>query len=190
MLEGEGIPQLAARVRDVFGGADKQRSITIARTEVLRSSNFARWQGMAQSGLVQRRQWLTAGDSRVRREPRDSADHVVMNRQERGIDQPFTVPSGSHVGRTAMHPGDFGVAALDIQCRCVTIPIVPAGRGVPSAFTKDATDAERKAVVDDFTRRLDRWEPRVQTALRAAFGSQQSRMLDILRSFGAREVVT
>lgn len=178
----EGIPELSARVRGVFSSASKHRATTIARTEVLRAGNFGRWEGMRQSGLVAMRRWITAGDARVRRPPRDDADHVVMNNRTAPIDRPFVMPAGApFAGRTAMFPGGWGIAALDVNCRCVTIPVMPAGRDVRNVFTADATDDEVKAIGDALGRLLDRWESKLEDAVRVAFGEQRRRMLAILR---------
>lgn len=168
---GEDIPSLAARVRAVFDDADKARSTNIARTEVLRAGNFGRWQGMAQSGLVQNRRWLATGDNRTR----DA--HAAMNGQQRRIDQPFTAPSGA----TAMHPGGFNVASLDCQCRCVTLPVI---QGVS---LRDADQDERdRAIFRAFDRRCARWEESYASALRRGFARQRGEVLQALAAFAPR----
>jgi len=187
VAHGEGAKKLAKRVRTVFSVADETRSMRIARTEALRSANFGRQQAMSQTGLVANKQWLTANDTRVRFEPRENADHRILNRQTVQLERPFVVPSGRHIGRTAMHPLDFGVKSLDIQCRCVSIPIVAEVRGgMSSAFSKDATDVELKAVLDEFESRADRWIDILRTALRLGFSEQQTRMLQFIRALEPR----
>lgn len=168
---GEGIDDLAARVRQVFDEAEEARSINIARTEVIRSANFGRWQGQAQTGVVMRRRWLSTGDDRTRE------THREMNGQERRIDQPFTSPRGP----TAMHPGGFGVASEDCQCRCTTIPVVEAPR------LRDATQAERDAAVyRAFDRRCARWEGVYRSALRRGFARQRGEVMQALMAFAPR----
>jgi SPP1 gp7 family putative phage head morphogenesis protein len=112
--EGESVSQLAKRIRHEFDIADRHRAIVIARTEVIGASNAGSLEGMRQSGVVKKKEWLASLDDRVR----DS--HVSMDGQVVGINELFT--SGD--GNTAQHPGGFGVAEEDIQCRCTTVPVI------------------------------------------------------------------
>ncbi len=64
--QGEGIPELRNRVRDVFSEASTNRANTIARTETAQAFEAANQQAMKESGVVSSQSWLTAQDSRVR----------------------------------------------------------------------------------------------------------------------------
>lgn len=109
---GETTDQLAKRVRHTFRVADKSRSLTIARTEVGRASNFGSLKGMQQAG-VEGKEWLATQDGLVR----DS--HKRLNGDVVGIDEYFR--SGRH---RAQYPGGFGVPAEDINCRCGILPVL------------------------------------------------------------------
>ena len=110
---GESIPELQKRVQKVFSIADKTRAIKIARTEVLSSANRATLEAYQMSGVVAKKEWLNAGDADVR------PSHQI-NRQKVGLDKMFTLGSGVQTDG----PGQSGVAAEDILCRCTTVAIV------------------------------------------------------------------
>lgn len=107
------IDRMVARYRE---RALKYRAETIARTESLRSVHQGReamFQQAIDNGTLSQEQligiWNTAADERVRK------SHSPMNGQE----QPFGVPFTSGAGNTALHPGAFGIAEEDVDCRCV-----------------------------------------------------------------------
>lgn len=116
MVEGEGINQLADRVREVFN-TGKARAKTIARTEVVGSSNFGRYEGINRSGF-RMKQWLTAGDSKVRRGA--LYDHASMNGQQIPVGEYWQTSGGS-----LRYPGDYmGAPGNIINCRCIEV-VVP-----------------------------------------------------------------
>ena len=164
---GEGIPDLAKRVSSVFADAKGPRSTVIARTEVLNSSNFATWSAHRQSGVVSIREWLATKDDRVR----DA--HAMMDGQRRGINNPFTAPGGA----TAMYPGGFGIAELDIQCRCTTIPVIEDPKGY-----KDYTEEQRIALWKAFDRELIPWERQVVAACKKGFQQQEYDVMEALNN--------
>lgn len=113
--EGESVSKLASRIKKVYDKADSSRAIVIARTEIIASSNAGSLEGMKQSGVVKKKEWLSSRDDRVR----DS--HVSpLDGQEAKLNENFT----SNDGNDAQHPGGFGVAAEDVQCRCTVIAVV------------------------------------------------------------------
>lgn len=113
--EGDSVPKLASRIKKVYDKADSSRAIMIARTEIISSSNAGSLEGMKQSGVVKKKEWLSSRDNRVR----DS--HVApLDGQEVKINEDFT----SNDGNEAQHPGGFGVAEEDIQCRCTLVSVV------------------------------------------------------------------
>ncbi len=61
---GEGIPELAARVREVFEEADRYRSFLIARTETTATANMAQLSVLRQAGIGYKT-WSTSADERV-----------------------------------------------------------------------------------------------------------------------------
>ena len=62
---GEGIPKLRKRIMGVFDSATRSRAEMIARTEIIKSSNFAAEQSFIQSGVVEGKEWSTAFDERT-----------------------------------------------------------------------------------------------------------------------------
>lgn len=92
LLEGETIPKLAKRVREVYDIADTSRSVMIARTEVIGASNFGNWEGMKQSKIVKKKEWVTSQDDRVRDAHGESPnmDGVVV-----GLNEEFEPGDGS-----------------------------------------------------------------------------------------------
>lgn len=124
---GEGADQLASRISATFDEAKTSRAFRIARTESVRASNFGSLSGMRQMRIKQK-QWLTVGDGNVR------ATHATMNGQV--VDTPNAFTSGS--GFQAQHPGAFGVAAEDIECRCSILAVIaPEGSDINIPSTKD-----------------------------------------------------
>jgi len=112
MDAGESNAKLANRIRETFDGISKERAKTIANTEVAAAYGVGRQEAMKGNG-VKYKEWLTAGDDKVR------AMHVRANGQQVPIDEPFEVD-----GEKLMHPGDpDGKAENVINCRCVAIAI-------------------------------------------------------------------
>lgn len=62
LAKGEGIPEIAKRVESIYKYADKTRSKTIARTEVVTASNHGAEQAYIQSGVVEGKEWLNAAN--------------------------------------------------------------------------------------------------------------------------------
>jgi hypothetical protein len=63
--EGEGVPQMTARVNEIFNFAKKHRAERIARSEVIRASNFGAEQSYMQSGVVAKKEWIVSVDDRL-----------------------------------------------------------------------------------------------------------------------------
>lgn len=114
VLAGEGIPELADRVRDVFANLSQSRAETIARTETVGGFNAAAHAVARDAGFVVQREWLSAEDERVR------LSHIKMHGQRvDGMDTMW--PIG------VMFPGDpNGPADETINCRCVELMVDPA----------------------------------------------------------------
>jgi len=108
--EGEGIPQLADRIRDLFEETYKHRAETISRTEVISANNKASLEAMRQAG-IKTKTWLTAIDERTREA------HIIADGQQVGIDEKFKVG-----GEELEFPGDpNGSPENIINCRCTII---------------------------------------------------------------------
>lgn len=105
--EGESIPELKRRVESVFTQARGPRSEMIARTEVLRASNFATDVAYRQSDIVKGKEWLTAIDSRV------CPICAPLDTKTAKLDENFKTSVGD-VEYPPAHP----------SCRCTTIPVL------------------------------------------------------------------
>ena len=116
---GESIPELKRRIAEIYlPYKDKGYKATrMARTEVIGASNKGAIEAYKQSGVVEKKAWLSAkiGDLRE--------DHLHMeSKTAKGIpvDRDFILPSGA----TCEAPGQTGIADEDINCRCTVIPVI------------------------------------------------------------------
>lgn len=118
--EGEGISDLSTRVQSVYAQANNVRAENIARTEVLRGSNFARQEAFEQSG-VEKKEWLTALDERTCVWCNEMDGKIIEldgNFFEQG--ESFTVDEQT----LTFDKYDVKTPPLHPQCRCTLIPIV------------------------------------------------------------------
>jgi HK97 family phage portal protein len=91
------------------------RALTIARTETTRALSAGSLEAVQQAnaaGVSARVEWLSAQDAAVR------DTHRGLDGQVQDVGDEFRSSSGA----TALHPGAFGIAAEDINCRCTLIP--------------------------------------------------------------------
>lgn len=97
----------------IRGDMAKNKAYRIARTEGHRIQESAKFDAQTKAkevGADVVKQWDAALDRRTR------GAHARLDGQIREIDEPF-----EYNGHKAMYPGDFGVAALDINCRCTLL---------------------------------------------------------------------
>ena len=98
----------------------ESRSQTIARTEATKIVNSA---GIDAAGDLEEeeptikfvKEWITERDDRVREA------HEALDTQAVDVYELFVIPSGEFAGFETNWPTGFGVAELDINCRCGTI---------------------------------------------------------------------
>jgi HK97 family phage portal protein len=119
--EGATIAQLQAKIMAMpqFGAS---RALAVARTETTRALSAGTsdaYQQALNTGVTFKQQWLSSRDSHVR----DA--HLALDGQERAIGEAFVVPFGKYAGQSALYPGGFTKAALVVNCRCTTIPVLP-----------------------------------------------------------------
>jgi hypothetical protein len=106
-------------------GYSAMRARRIARTEVMRASNYAALQGANSHNFEVDKVWIAARDSRTRRIPRNTYDHLNMDGQQVPYDQPFTSTGKKGDTVLATAPGDPNTpAGFTINCRCA-IGFVP-----------------------------------------------------------------
>lgn len=153
--EGESIPELARRVRDVFEDATNRRATVIARTEVISAFNgaAATQASLLPADVVAGQEWIATRDGRTR-PAHASADGLMVP-----IGEPFPVG-----GDNLAYPGDpAGRAANTVQCRCTVAFLTP------DEWPQDSerVSAKRAAAVLSLIQPGHKVEPRV---LRAALG--------------------
>lgn len=103
----------------------KYRSVMIARTEVMRASNYASLKGAQKHPFLVDKVWIATRDARTRRIPKDFYDHWNMDGQTVEYNQPFI--SADKVGRPIVvdAPGDpTAPRGFTINCRCA-VAFVP-----------------------------------------------------------------
>ena len=111
ILQGESMPDIAKRIEPIVG-RNERAAITQARTLVTQAENRGRWDSqkrLQDMGAVLKRYWIAVGDSRTREW------HLVMDGQERDIDEPF---EDGH-GNTLDCPADPNAPIETVyNCRC------------------------------------------------------------------------
>lgn len=155
------------RIRDQVGqyvdDIIPNRGEVIARTEMLHAQNYGRHNTMKVSGVVEYKKWLATSDSRTR------PSHNDMHGQVQPLDKPFESPDGF----TAMYPGDFGIAEMDIQCRCTTRAHFPEieNLAAPEGRTKQAPSDDEviKAFVKSYESAVDEFRRSVVRAMKKQF---------------------
>lgn len=122
----ESIPQLKERVAQVYDEARGFRSERIARSEVLRATNFAASEAYRQSGVVEKKEWLTAHDERVCPwcGPMDGKQLDLGDTfAKKGDKIVGTNENGKKVTLT-IGIDNIDTPPLHPNCRCTLIPIV------------------------------------------------------------------
>ena len=97
---------------------DVGRAKRIARTEATKCINAAQLNAMNQAeneGIPIQKEWISERDDSVREA------HAELDGQIVNVNQNFVVPAGEYAGEQTTSPGQFGVEALDVNCRCVVV---------------------------------------------------------------------
>jgi HK97 family phage portal protein len=109
ILEGEGSPALAKRIRETASEYAYHRSFTIARTESHSTMVKGTIETYKQAGAT-KKEWLTVRDGRER------PSHKKLNGKKIAIEEEFS--------NKCKYPGDSkGPAEEVIQCRCALLPV-------------------------------------------------------------------
>lgn len=137
LLQGDGIPDMATRLAREVGEKNRKAAVRNARTMATgvqnagRVDSYKRAQGM---GIKMRQMWLATLDMRTRHE------HRELDRQEREVGSPFTVPS---TGEELEYPGDPSAPGhLIYNCRC-TLRAVVDGFERRSGLNPDLSGIEK-----------------------------------------------
>lgn len=114
---GEGVPELRTRINTLFDDMERYRAERIARSEVVRASNFAANEAYEQSGVVEKLQWLTTED--------DATDDECASMDGKEIDLGDSfLKEGDTIGKLTMNYGDVDYPPLHPNCRCTVVPVV------------------------------------------------------------------
>ena len=103
----------------------KKRGANIAKTEVMRASNYGLYLASTKHTFEVDKMWIARRDSRTRRVPKDFFDHLNMDGQVKPLNEPFT--SVDRFGRVILAdmPGDPKTPiGFTINCRC-TVAFIP-----------------------------------------------------------------
>lgn len=138
--EGEGIPDLKKRIKDVFSVASDSRAEKIARTEVIDASNEASELAWKQSGVVASKEWLAVADDRT------DEDCFALDGKVVSLSGKF----GSDLPHPPLHP----------NCRCTLIPVLKDEKAI-NEFRAKQQDEEK--VMEILTQKeMDKLNKRVK----------------------------
>lgn len=106
LSDGKSVPEIRSAIEASFDTISKNQAQRITRTEVLRVSNQASLDAYEQSGVVEGKQWLTAGA--VDECEQYDGQIVTLSKNFYGADNEF------QDGDPPLHP----------NCRCVILPVL------------------------------------------------------------------
>ena len=107
--QGLGIGAIKTNVRELFDNMAGYRAERIARTEIIRGSNFATEEAYKSSGVVEAKEWLAEKDERTDDECLELDGQVI----DLGSKEKFSA-GGESVSFPPLH----------VNCRCTLIPVV------------------------------------------------------------------
>ncbi|KEI10530.1 head protein [Clostridium sp. K25] len=125
MINDRGYKVVAKKLSEI-SNADYKQSLRIAITEGNRLRSLARQDSYEEAdklGIGLKKKWLSTLDGKTR------CLHRALDGQIKDIDKEFEVS-----GYTALQPRLFGVASMDVHCRCDTINVV---EGINSTVRRD-----------------------------------------------------
>lgn len=106
LKDGKSVPEIRSIITEQFPDYTKMQAQRITRTEVLRTSNQAAVDAYEQSGVVEGKQWLTAG-----------ADDECAKYEGEIV----SLSANFYSGGNEFQDGD---PPLHPNCRCVVVPVV------------------------------------------------------------------
>lgn len=128
ILEGKSTDEIIEIILQE-GGYSRMRAMRIARTEVMRASNYAAYIGVQKHDFEVDKIWISARDSRTRRIPKDFFDHYELDGQIVAYHEPFI--GKTRIGGTVLAelPGDPTTpVGFTVNCRC-TLGFIPKRDG-------------------------------------------------------------
>lgn len=115
VADGASVPELARLLRQ--DGLPTKRALLITRTELTGATNFGSMMAAVSTGIIYQKEWLTAGDHRVRgRGEHDRFNHIMLDGQRVEMNQPFVNEEA------ILFPGMKGASAGNVcNCRCTML---------------------------------------------------------------------
>lgn len=105
--EGLSIPDTSKLLLSEWRSLSKNRSVVIARTEIISASNYGSLTGAQSTGLEIDKFWISTRDGRTREK------HLTADGQRVDINANFNVG-----GESLPYPGGGSIPSNNIQCRC------------------------------------------------------------------------
>jgi hypothetical protein len=169
---GDSMLGIAKRLQAV-GATDKGwRAMMIARTEVVRSQNVTRELSWGASGLPLHKRWLSALGEQVRESHKDLHNKTVPQKDLFEFN-PGLIPFKS--GKTSV-PGNSGVGAHDINCRCTATAFDPE-HGKEAVIYESAGHLAAIKSAEDVRQP---WEKEAFKIISTYYASVEDRTMEIL----------
>jgi SPP1 gp7 family putative phage head morphogenesis protein len=126
IAEGETVTDLRGRLEGQYDSFDKYKAVMIARTETIWAWNEGAVQGWIQSGVVEKKQWLSSADMRTCDWCEEMDGKII------GIEATYFAKGDSmslggepgHERKMDFTYEDVGHPPLHSQCRCSCIAIM------------------------------------------------------------------
>ncbi len=100
-------PELAKSIKQYYSESESWKAMRDARTATASASSYGTIEAFKQSGVVEKKIWLSSRDSRVRE------SHAVIDGEEANVEEDFS--------NGCFAPGIGGDPSETINCRCVMV---------------------------------------------------------------------
>lgn len=152
----ESIPQIKTRVSELFDNMKDYRSERIARSEIIRGSNYATEQAYMDSGVVEAKEWLTTKDERT------DDECIAMDGKIIPLGENFFNKGDTFEGLTLDYE-NIGFPPLHVNCRCTLIPVISTPIK-PGEWRPKMTESQAKDFVKDSQVKKTLYHGTVQSA--------------------------
>lgn len=130
IANGDGVSVIKEKVSQIYLEATTQRAETIARSEVMRATNFAALESYRQSGVVKRKKWITSFDERTCPWcPQFNGKIVELDKDFAKLGDTIygTNANGNSVS-LKVGVDDVSVPPIHPNCRCVLAPVIESAK--------------------------------------------------------------
>ena len=164
MASGASIDDITESIIEKFSFFKTSRATRIARTEVIRASNFATEQAYIQSGVVEQKEWLTAFDERT------CARCEAMDGKRKTLGTNF-FNKGDVFQEIPLDYEDIGFPPLHVSCRCTLIPVISEKSIKDNIEIKKKKEAKKqaeeikKAIVSEAKKEVDKLKEEVNNSV-------------------------